>query len=185
MGSGVVHKGTKRPSSSSAARRILKISLSREVTQRDQKKKAHRGRVSLCPRTFRARTFPLPVVGGPRRKTQQTFTRARTIPIDIICETHKQNSEKKVKDWNSGANCADAPRKIDEEDANARLQCTLCQPLARQDFLAASKGQERGQRSARPRRRERDVTKDEIRLPGDERKYAKLDTRSTTLISPR
>ena len=36
-------------------------------------------KVSMCPRTFRARNVPLPVLGGHSRKTQQSCTRARTL----------------------------------------------------------------------------------------------------------
>ena len=91
-----VHESTKRPSHSSAARRISNISSSRGITHRDQKRTNVHGarvlllrhreedtsddptqarqqhKVSMCPRMSRARNVRLPVLGGPSIKTQQT-----------------------------------------------------------------------------------------------------------------
>ena len=109
VGSEMVHEDAKRPSSSSVARRIPNILLSRGITHQDKTAKVHSARasllkhreedttddpvhayeirrndnqhkVSMCPRTFTARDFPLPVLGGHSRKNATVLHKGVNTP---------------------------------------------------------------------------------------------------------
>ena len=120
---------------------------------------------------LRARDLPLPVSGGPSRKTQQTFTRAPTIQIGTTCETQTE-PRREGKGPELRGEVQECHTKNRRRRCQRAASCTMCQPPARRHFTAASKGQERGQRSAKPKRRERYDNERRNTITESQRRYA-------------
>ena len=131
----------------------------------------------MCPRTLEARNFPCLFLVDPR-ENRNRLSHGRE-QSKLVTEPREEGEGLEL-----GGELRGCHTKIRRRRCQLTAQCTMCQPLSRQDLPAVSKGQECGQRQCQGDGKDT-MTKDEILSSKATGGMQTLDTRSSTLTCPR